>query len=134
MLFLLQLYLFPHYYAIILLTRRSFRNNPTLAALNQFYIEELSKLAVKKGLQFTVVDAFGIIYPRLVFPEKSEVDCWNHFLCRRFGKVNKLEKKDIEGKETEAQSDQMWHNIYTPGGAAVLHSIQIALEYGLRTH
>ena len=90
-----------------------------MSALNEFYIHELSEIVKTKSnnnIEISIVDAFGIIYPRLVFPQDYEVACGNHFVCREYSKA-----------------DDKWHEIYTPGGEALITTVGVALwgKWGL---
>ncbi len=59
-----------------------FRNNPSIAAVNQFYLNNLMRVSANSHIKLSVVDAYAIIKPRLLLSEDAEAVCKNHFLCR----------------------------------------------------
>lgn len=66
---------------------RSYRFNPSIAASNMFMLRYLTKLKTQakfanSPVELTIVDAYSMIHPRLLFNEDTETACMNHFLCR----------------------------------------------------
>lgn len=126
---------------------RSYRTNTAIAALNQFYLDGLfdivntlpshkagdggsggagggvassagSGVGAAARIILSVIDAFGIIKPRLMFSENNEINCLNHFTCR----VSFLLPEQLYGETATSALLQ------TPGGAALVKSILLALS------
>lgn len=87
---------------------QNFKNNAAISASNQFFTEKIKNLPPSPHIRISIVDAYSIIKPRLIFRYENEVVCANHFLCRM----------TFDGKLAMVQ---------TPGGKAVLESIVRAL-------
>lgn len=95
-------------------SHQCYRTNSAIMALNQFYLRELlvkNPIDLLKSVHLSIVDAFSIIRPRLLYREMDEVVCLNHFICRAMLHSN----KDI-------------YTLFSPGGLALTKSILAALE------
>jgi len=125
---------------------RGHRSNAVIKALNTMYVRSIlasyaSYPEAKERIRLTIIDAFNIVAPRLLFNEDNEVTCLNHFLCRvnpyasshtnrshhiRHGTHHHIASKVDHYKENsrsrrlEGDQQQM---VYTPGGAAVLQTM-----------
>jgi hypothetical protein len=63
--------------------RQSYRSNTAIAAWNMYAIEAIRNISRKsKRMKVSLVDAFSILKPRLIFDQNFEVVCINHYLCR----------------------------------------------------
>lgn len=111
---------------------RNYRTNSAIAAANQFFLKSLLGLdgqhqhqhqhraeRFPKDVALTIVDAFSIIKPRLVFNEDSEVLCLSHYLCRMHRWAN-IGKEAGDGNVIMVQ---------TPAGTAVVQSLMHALHW-----
>jgi hypothetical protein len=94
---------------------RGYRINPAINALNRHLVTNILRLSQLRNtqIQLSVVDAYHIVHPRLIFNEQSEVACLNHFTCRV-----------TDSKKTNVLAQ-------TPGGTAVVKSILNALSFEL---
>lgn len=88
-----------------------YRHNPAIAAINELALGQLTAMHSSNKVKVSVIDAFSIIRPRLLFNEKAEVVCTVHYLC------------GMTLNETEA------HAVHTPGGNAVLQMLLVAMTY-----
>lgn len=91
---------------------QNFKNNAAIAASNHHFLKSLDNLWKRNNsrrVKLSVVDAFSIIKPRLIFRFENEVLRSNHFLCRL----------SIDGKMTMVK---------TPGGSAVLETLKSVLS------
>jgi hypothetical protein len=97
---------------------RSFRNNPAVEALNQHLMSNVLRMSQIKNtrIRLSVIDAFSIVRPRLIFNEHGEIACLNHFTCRVTNKI-----------------DNSTQIVQSPGGTAVVKSILnvLSFEYNL---
>lgn len=93
---------------------KGFRTNAAIAALNEYYLNALSNVVVKEGLQFIIIDAYSIISPRLQLLPDTEYDCYFHYHCKSYNH----------------NRDPMFplQLSHTPGGDAMVRSILIALS------
>eukprot|EP01041_Mallomonas_annulata_P008772 gene8772-18143_t len=99
---------------------RGQRYNANIRALNEFFLRGIlssynnattsssynattnTYMILKKNvIQLSVIDAYSIIYPRIIYDENNELVCTDHYSCRY----------------------EKYGTIHTPGGAAVLQSI-----------
>jgi hypothetical protein len=91
---------------------RSYRFNPAYAAANAHIIDFAVKLKADpkytSPVQLSIIDAFSMIKPRLLFDEDGEVACLSHFMCR-------------------IAWDKNSSTIFTMGGKAVFDSLLHAI-------
>eukprot|EP01032_Pedospumella_encystans_P015922 gene15922-18186_t len=76
--------------------------------------EDKDKHAAKhatNGIRLSIIDTYGIVYPRLLFNELGEIPCLNHYTCRVF---------IVPSNKTVL--------IQSPAGAAIVRSILTALS------
>lgn len=95
---------------------RGFRVNPSIRAMNEFFLEAFLKLKIRDGLMFTVIDAYSIIHPRLFFLPDREITKSNHYLGRM-------------PKDTQSRGDDMLG--HTPAGDTVVKALLTAISLGL---
>eukprot|EP01041_Mallomonas_annulata_P004844 gene4844-9648_t len=95
---------------------RGHRLNANINAINEFFLKSiLSSYAnatstptststnetITNNIRLSVIDAYSILHPRIIYDENNELIFLNHFSCRYDGQ----------------------RPVYTPGGAAVLQSM-----------
>eukprot|EP01041_Mallomonas_annulata_P002235 gene2235-4344_t len=109
---------------------RGQRISANVQALNEFYLKSIflniqsSKTSKQKSItimnkaspKLTVIDAYSIAVPRLIFNEGNEVTCLNHYLCRVHNKGNGSSTLDM---------------VHTPAGNAILQTILHVIEDNL---
>jgi len=98
---------------------RNHRSNGAIRAVDEFFLKGLRAMRPMQpgggghmhaggGIVLSIVDAFSIIYPRLLFPEHEEVVCAVHYMCR-------LDNGRL---------------FVTPGAAAYVTATKAALRWG----
>eukprot|EP01041_Mallomonas_annulata_P007370 gene7370-15051_t len=101
---------------------RGQRYNANIRAMNEYFLRGIVSSYAnatsthtsttnkkKNNIRLSVIDAYSIIYPRIIYDENNELICSNHYSCREDGQRPR----------------------YTPGGAAVLQSILSVIGNGL---
>lgn len=95
---------------------RLHRSNGAIQALNSYFLKRLHGMntslwtgtGTTAPVMLSIVDAFSIIYPRLLQKESEEVVCVLHYLCRM-------------------NNDKLF---FTPGAAAYIRATKAALKWG----
>ena len=90
---------------------RGSRNNAVIRILNSHYTTVIAEMKWRKDLKVSIIDAFSVVAPRLIFPQHEEIVCNCHYLCS----VYNNRKGFLE----------LFH---TPGGDAVVQLILHALS------
>jgi hypothetical protein len=62
-------------------TERRYRTNSAIAALNEYYVRTLTKINVHPSKKLSIVDAFSVIFPRMLLNGNFDISCGNHFNC-----------------------------------------------------
>ena len=63
-------------------SNRIYRINPAIRALNEYYLSKLLLIQIHSPIKLSIIDAYSIAMPRLLFHPDEEVVCINHYLCR----------------------------------------------------
>lgn len=91
-----------------------YRTNGGLAALNEYYLYPLMNATVSPGIDFTIIDAYSIMLPRVQLLPDTEYDCSFHYHCKSYSKEY-IDQKTL----------QLSH---TPAGDAMTKAILLALS------
>ena len=100
---------------------RNYRTNSAIAAANEFFLQALlKKSSPTSWVNFSIIDAYSIIKPRLLLNEDSEVLCLSHYICRVYeSSYSVMGKESIDGSGVIT--------LLTQAGVAVVQSIIQAL-------
>lgn len=117
--------------------------NSNMIALNEFYVTSILNLyrlypSAKDRLKLSIIDAFNIVAPRLLFNPDNEVVQTNHFTNRVKNYNIEIESVGSSLSRRRSHRHARDHNrtaspwqgvIVTPGGSAVIQAMLLAMKH-----